>query len=390
MFESCNAVERVPVGLAQFILGNIEPILADWETFARSLPPGKHMSRRALRDDAKRMLRFVAADMVGDQSEREQAAKGRGEGTPANDDTAAEIHGGLRLTQAFDLAEMVAEFRALRASVLRLWACQPGAVPPSAMELIRFNEAIDQILAESVRSYAKNLERSRELLLAVLGHDLRNPLSSISMSAAVLARTALAPRQIDLVAAITRGAGRMSKMVNDLLDFTRTRLGADLVISAEHCDLAAVCRSIADESRSARPECEVAGESSGNCVGCWDCARMAQLFSNLVGNAVQHGVRNTPINIAVAGEEDDWVAAVVRNQGPPIPAERRSSLFSPLNRSTHAHEHDLGGSLGLGLYIAKEIASAHGGGIELLSSDGAGTSFEVRLPRTMETQRVAM
>jgi signal transduction histidine kinase len=94
----------------------------------------------------------------------------------------------------------------------------------------------------------------------------------------------------------------------------------------------------------------------------------------------------TPINIAVAGEEDDWVAAIVRNQGPPIPAERRSSLFSPLNRNAHAHDHDLGGSLGLGLYIAREIATAHGGNIALLRSDEAGTSFEVRLPRTMASK----
>ena len=122
------------------------------------------MSSAALRNDAERMLRFVAADMEAAQSEDERAAKGRGETALDVEDTAAHAHGRLRLMQAFDLVQMVAEFRALRASVIRLWANQPGAgLPSPSSELIRFNEAMDQILAESVQRYASELEGSREL-----------------------------------------------------------------------------------------------------------------------------------------------------------------------------------------------------------------------------------
>jgi len=308
------------MGLAQFILDNIEPILTEWEAFAKSMPPGQEMNSAALRDDAERMLRFVAADMDATQSEGQRAVKGRGEQAAGSDESAANAHGRLRLAQEFDLAQMVSEFRALRASVIRLWSAQPGATPSAlSSELIRFNEAIDQILAESVSRYRADMDRARELLLAVLGHDLRNPLSSIRMSAEILARTSLTPRQSDLNDGIIRGSERMRRMVHDLLDFTRTRLGAKLMVELERCDLDAVCRNIAEEARSGHPDREVVVKTSGDCVGHWDCARMGQLASNLVGNAVQHGDPNTPVKITVASDDADWVTLNVENHGPAIP-----------------------------------------------------------------------
>ena len=373
------------MGLAQFINANIEVILREWEAFAKSLPPGQAMTSAALRNDAERMLRFVAADMERAQSENERAAKSRGQ-QATGEDSAAHTHGHLRLRQAFDLAEMVSEFRALRATVIRLWSADEEAqLAFQSSELIRFNEAIDQILAESVQRYAREMERSRELLLAVLGHDLRNPLSSIRMSAEVLARNPRTPRQNELTAGIIRASERMRKMILDLLDFTRTRLGAKLVIDAQHCDLAEVCRNIADEIRSAYPDREVSVESSGDCVGRWDCARMAQLVSNLVGNAVQHGHQSTPIEIVTVGDDPAFVALTVGNQGPVISPERHFSLFEPLNRNPPAADRGEAGSLGLGLYIAREIARAHGGSVTLLSSNDVGTFFEARLPRIPAT-----
>jgi len=118
------------VGLAEFITANIEAILAEWESFARSLPPGHTMTSTALRNDAEKMLRFIAADMATAQSEPERAAKGRGQKPELGGDSAAHTHGRLRLTQAFDLAQMVSEFRALRASVTRLWSAHLGEVCP--------------------------------------------------------------------------------------------------------------------------------------------------------------------------------------------------------------------------------------------------------------------
>ena len=372
------------MGLAQFITHNLEAILMEWEAFARSLPPGIDMDTAALRDDAERMLRFVAADMQGAQSENERALKGRGEKAVSSLETAAHAHGSLRLTQAFDLVQMVSEFRALRASVLHLWSVHQQDerdVLSTSSDLIRFNEAIDQILAESVQRYANDMERARELLLAVLGHDLRNPLSAVRMSAEVLTRTPLTPRQNKLTEGIIRASERMRIMIHDLLDFTRTRLGAKLVVVPEQCDLANLCGSIAEETRSGNPDREVSVASLGDCVGQWDCARMSQLVSNLVGNAVQHGDPKTPVTIMTVGDDPAVVTLTVGNQGAAIPPERHLHIFDPLNRSQAAKDRYEAGSLGLGLYIAREIALAHGGNVTLLSSDDAGTFFEARLPR---------
>jgi signal transduction histidine kinase len=370
------------MGLAQFITDNIEPILVEWEAFARSLPPGRNMSSVGLRNDAERMLRFVAADMGSVQTDAQRDTKGKGLQPEGGDDSAAHTHGRLRLLQAFDLAQMVGEFRALRASVLRLWSTQAGYNAALASEeLIRFNEAIDQVLAESVQRFAEEMERSRELLLGVLGHDLRTPLSSIRMAAEVLARTPSSPRHAELATGIIRSSERMKRMVYDLLDFTRTRLGAKLVLAKERCDLAEVCREIAGEVQAANPDREIKVQFSGVCAGEWDCQRMAQLVSNLVSNALQHGAAGTPIMITTAGDDLETVILNVENQGRPIRAEEQSSIFEPLTRGAGNAADGKTGSIGLGLYIAKEIAIAHSGKIELVRSEPSGTCFQVTLPR---------
>jgi len=219
--------------LADFILTNLEPILVEWEAFAKSLPAGASMTPRALRDDAERMLRFIAADLATDQTVGEEIAKshGRGESLPEGEQSAAHDHGLQRLADGFDLVQMVSEYRALRASVTRLWAKQAIAFDQQALDMIRFNEAMDQILAESIERFTEKVGRDKDLFLAVLGHDLRNPLSAIKMGSALLLRSeAITARDHNSAVTISRSADRMGQMVSDLLDFTRTRLGARLEV----------------------------------------------------------------------------------------------------------------------------------------------------------------
>ena len=177
--------------LANFILTNLEPILVEWEAFAKSLPAGASMTPRALRDDAERMLRFIARDLATRQTVDEEIAKsqGHGERLPDGEQSAAHDHGLQRLADGFDLVQMVSEYRALRASVTRLWAKEVNAFDEQASEMIRFNESMDQILAESVERFTQKVGRDKDLFLAVLGHDLRNPLSAIKMGSAVLLRS---------------------------------------------------------------------------------------------------------------------------------------------------------------------------------------------------------
>ena len=383
------------MNLPEFILKNLEPILVEWEAFAKSLPAGASMTPRALRDDAERMLRFIAADLTTRQTAGEAIAKshGLGEPLPEGEQSAAHDHGLQRLADGFDLIQMVSEYRALRASVMRLWAKDVDAFDHQALELIRFHEAMDQILAESVERFTEKVGREKDLFLAVLGHDLRNPLSAIKMGSALLLRSeAITARDHNSAVAISRSADRMAQMVHDLLDFTRTRLGARLPISAEPCDLAAICNRIAEEMRTAHPDRQISVQCEGDCAGQWDTSRIEQLASNLVGNAIQHGYRGTPVDIAVDGNRAASVTVDVLNRGPEIPERQRRAIFDPLTRGadqrTEADAHHRT-SLGLGLYIAHEIASAHGGTIDLASSGPAGTTFRVVLPRHSPSHHVA-
>jgi signal transduction histidine kinase len=174
-----------PPRLSRFIRANAETILAEWETFARSLPGGGTMDVAALRDHAKEMLLVIAADLERSQTDSAQDAKARGErdAGETRGTTAAQEHGAGRAGSGFTVGQMVAEFRALRASVTRLWLTEDaGGARTDLTDLIRFNEAIDQAIAESVSQYSQSVGRTQERFLAILSHDLRSPLGAIIMA----------------------------------------------------------------------------------------------------------------------------------------------------------------------------------------------------------------
>ncbi|MEP7206480.1 MAG: HAMP domain-containing sensor histidine kinase [Casimicrobiaceae bacterium] len=165
-------------------------------------------------------------------------------------------------------------------------------------ELIRFNEAMDQILAESVARFTNKLDRDKDLFLAILGHDLRNPLNAITLSAAALKRSrSLTFGEHAVAQRIADSGRRMQRMVSDLLDFTRTRLGAHLPVRTENCNLEAIVRGVAGEVQVSHPDRPVAVTIDGDTAGLWDCNRITQLVSNLAGNAIQHGYPNSPIKV---------------------------------------------------------------------------------------------
>lgn len=381
--------------LSEFILSNIEPILAEWEKFARTLEPGSEMSVLALRDHAEAILRVTARDMLAAQTLEQQAekSKGLGGGGVESDrlDHASEKHGLDRFASGFKLIEVVAEYRALRASVLRLWRQSVPSPDPNDLEdLTRFNESIDQSLAEAVRSFSGRVEESRELFLATLSHDLRAPLNAIILSSELLAMSDRLDEESRAIASQMTGFGKvMAGMIHDLLDFTRSRLGAGMPVRMEPVDLEHVCREVVTEFRAGHPERPVRFEASGDTRGEWDSSRLRQVLSNLIGNAIEHGNDDAPIDIVARGDETDVFLAVT-NRGPAIPSSLLPTLFNPFVRfeapqRTPARAGVKG--VGLGLYIAREIVTAHGGTIDVSSSE-AGTTFHVRLPRKCEPARV--
>ena len=371
--------------LADYIEQNDEPILAEWQAFAATCGPmAAAMGETALRDHARAMLGTIVADLRTPQSAGEQIAKSKGEiDHPEGADTAAEVHGAERAEGGFTVSEMVSEYRALRASVIRLWTAACGNLTGEDLEdLVRFNETIDQALAESITRYTVDLDRSKDMFLAVLGHDLRSPLNAVIMASQFMLETGeLEEPHRSLVARTLRGGRRMNTMVGDLLDFTRGRLGAGIPIVRKPADLAKEVRHAVDEVSSAHPGCRLTLETSGDLRGNWDCSRMSQVLSNLLNNAAQHGVQKGEIAVAIRGETDE-VVFTVQNWGPAIPAASIPGLFSPFKRLAASQDKAHPTSLGLGLYIAERIVAAHGGTIRATSSAEAGTRFTVRLPRS--------
>ncbi len=375
--------------LSTFITDNVDAIVDEWERFARTLlPVGTTMTALALRDHCRDMLLAIANDMQTPETSVERSAQSNGGGRPSLPlEKAAEEHGALRQMAGFDLIQLVAEFRALRASVLSRWhqSQGAGAVTPAIEEIMRFNEGIDDALAESVERYSRELSASRDMFLAMLGHDLRGPLSGIDMSTLVLGKPDLAEAaRHKALTRIKRASGEMNRLVTDLLEYTRTRLGRGIPIERSACDLGAVCEEAVEAIRAGHPEQHLLAELSGDLSIEADAPRMQQALANLLNNAVQHGDRSAPVLLSADGEEDAIVLKIT-NAGHPIPADALSAIFEPLVQAPSAgadpHQRSKT-SLGLGLFIAREIVLGHEGTIAVESSPESGTVFTIRLLRS--------
>ena len=369
--------------LADFILRDMETILVQWEKFAATLLPASvDMKSLALRDHAQQILQAVAKDLSTAQTREAQAEKSMGRapvliGAP---ETAAQTHALLRVRGGFDINQLAAEYRALRASILRLWIDECLPAPPHPDDVIRFNEAIDQALAESVGYFSAQVDQARNLLLGMLGHDMRSPLQTILMTAQYLSALNAGDQVSVAASRLIRSGARMQALLNDMLDFNRTRLGLGISISPTDADLEKLFADELDQLRAAHPDRRVDLDAGGDCRGVWDGRRLQQLLGNLVLNAIKYGAPDAPVRVVVTGEERN-VRFEVRNQGPAIDRMTLHRIFDPLQRGlNHKDTYDADGSLGLGLYIAREIARAHGGEIEAWS-DEAETVFAVRLPR---------
>jgi hypothetical protein len=366
--------------LSGFIERHMDEIVAEWESFARTLlPAAATMSARALRDHAGPILQAIAQEIQSDAP----AAAPSGSAAAA---TPASAHGALRHLSGFNLLQLGAEYRALRASVIKLWRAHLSKEHHEALDdLTRFNASVDRALAESIASFADELGRSRDTFLAVLGHDLRSPLSAVSVSGHYLsmAGTLEGKEQLQAVARIQRGAAKMDAMIRDLLEYTRTRLGLGIPVVRQPCELGAICEAALDEMKAAHPEREFRLATSGTLEGSFDAARLQQVFSNLLANAVQHGARRSPVILEARGTREA-VFVLVKNQGPPIPRETLQVIFNPLVQmpagAGGAPERQ-STSLGLGLFIARNIVLAHAGSLEAESS-GEWTVFTARLPRS--------
>jgi signal transduction histidine kinase len=371
--------------LSQFIEQNVESIVTEWETFARqTMEPAQTLSRLALRDHAAQILLAVAKDLRQPQTEDERHIKSQGLAKSDSSETSAATHGALRQLVGFDLVQLAAEYRAVRATVLRLWKQVPKVIDATVVEdVARFNEAVDQALAESIASYSGRVAHSRDTFLAVLGHDLRSPLSAITSALVLLGDNRSQDQQRDRALEIAkRSAASMRQMIIDLLEYTRTRLGRGIEIVAEAGDLSSLCRDVFEEVAAAHPDRTFVVHVPPDLVVQFDAARMRQVLTNLLSNAVQYGDPASPIVLTAAREAAQTTLAVM-NHGKSISPDALQVIFDPLVQIPTTQSDQNGRpetSLGLGLYIVREIVTAHGGAISVSSTDSDGTVFTLQLP----------
>jgi signal transduction histidine kinase len=379
------------VRLSEFIRSNLEEILQEWEAFARTIRPGRHFDRAALRDDAGEMLLTIAQDMETPQTPTQQSEKSKGRGGKTATDTSAETHSFTRLGQGFNQVQALSEFRAVRASVIRLWMNTAPKIDDTAMnEMIRFNEGIDDAITESTARFMEEIEKSRDFATAVLAHDLRNPLNAVLSTAQFLHTTGSVdrPTLVELSNNIIHSGSQMSKLIDDLLDFTRTRLGQTLPVKCVETDLVPICRQTVAELAAAHPACTINLSCPDSLRGTFDETRIGQMLSNLVGNAVYHGLTSTPVTVTL-GMERDHVILRVHNEGDPIPESALSTIFqlAPPMRKEDKDPPDEPSHLGIGLFIVRKVVEAHSGSLTVTSTSEAGTTFVVRLPtRSQSTQ----
>ncbi|WP_426203964.1 ATP-binding protein [Pseudomonas sp. TWP3-1] len=370
--------------LSDFIIKNLEPILQAWEDFARTIEvPGQELDSKGLRDHAEQMLRAIALDLRTTPPPQERIAQSQGNDPVEQLETAAEVHAVTRLLVGFTLDQMVSEYRALRASVLSQWLGQMKAGTfLDVDDMIRFNGAIDQALAESIASYSRAVEASRNVFLGILGHDLRTPLGAILLGADVLRRSKkVEGREAKVALGIFTSVKRASRIVSDLLDLTRCQMGPGIPVKKVEIDLKPLCIRIVEEIRTFHPSADIIFRAEASALGEFDGARMEQVFSNLLSNAVQHGDHEFPIEVSL-DSSDGSVLFVVHNRGEPIPEHVLPFIFSPMGRFSQQATLDAGHSagLGLGLYIASEIVTAHSGSIDVTSDKLHGTTFLVKVP----------
>ena len=372
------------IRLGDFIITNMESILKQWVIFAKTIkPPALTMDSSDLQDHAKLMLQTIALDLAQGQTSKVQAEKSKGVAPDNPNVTSAEVHAEQRLISGFTIGQLFSEYRALRASVLHLWekSLNMGLIT-DAEDITRFNEAIDQAIAESVERYSKLLKTSQDMFLAILGHDLRNPLSTIIVSAQMLLMYDDVNDKVKADATrIYNTSHRMNKLINDILDYSGNQLGQGLSVILTPTNLAKICNDIIEEQQIAHPKRSIVVESNGTFDGNWDEHRIAQVFSNLLGNAIQHGVSESPIQVNLTSTQDS-VNIKISNQGIPIPKSKLKTIFEPMTRHEENENKDYSqkSSLGLGLYISREIVLAHNGVLNVTSTKKEGTTFEISLP----------
>jgi signal transduction histidine kinase len=299
----------------------------------------------------------------------------------------APVYTASRYTAGLSIEHLAHELCLLRSVVSSLWrqADSTGEASEAVDGLDRFNGALDRTLIRAVEELGNKVAASRDIFLATLGHDLRSPLHGIAMASSVLESPDLADSvRIETAKRVRRAAEIMEGLVADLLEFTRSRVGIGMSVARSECNLQEICEEALAMVQMIGPGREFSLTCAGDLRIQVDQSRIRQALSNVLNNAVQHGADKSPVALRATGTQDA-ITLTVSNFGTAIPSELSQMIFEPFvqvpitTSDTGRRRKD---SLGLGLFIAREIIQGHRGTITVQSSRDGTTDFSIRLPRT--------
>jgi signal transduction histidine kinase len=343
-------------------------VAEQWASRVRQLPELARMTQPVLFDHLFELLEGLAAWIEGKEDVAQRGF-----------DALLDGHAVQRLGYGIGIETLIHEYRVLRSVLL----AELLAVPSSEQvrrSLVRLSDGFDQAVGHSLRYYERAHEQQRERFIAVLGHDLRQPLGVIQMSSELLGEAPPAAQLPVLAARLQRSCDRMGRLIDDLLGFARARLAGGIPIDPALHDLAEICRTAIDEVAAAHPDRAIVLVADGDLRGAFDRERLLQVLGNLLGNAIEHGTGKIELRVREADDHRAVTLEVV-SHGAAIPAAVLPQIFDPFATTSTR------GGLGLGLYIVQQIALAHGGLCEVTSDDSA-TVFRIRLPRIPDEARL--
>ena len=369
---------------AQFIKNHKEDITNEWVKFAEDNISGVNkLQIEEVRDHIKQMLDRIVKNMEISETDVQQEKKSKGnKDMQSGESKAANQHGEQRADVGFGIMELSSEFRALRASILRLWEANSKAekMETDFQDMIRFNEAIDEVWMISLERFQHKVDESKNWFMGVLGHDLRNPLAAISGVQSILKSSKnLSEKEKSLLGRSSSSVKRMTELINNLLELTNLRLGSGMTINKSSVDLSKQSEKIVQELQLGYPEAEIVIESPGPVQGEWDSIRLDQLMTNLITNALRHGKPGGPVTVSISAKGNEAFFKV-HNEGPPIPESVKEIISTGMFTKTKG-DPTKKDSYGLGLYIVKQIVDGHKGQIKVKSNEERGTTFNIILPR---------
>jgi signal transduction histidine kinase len=358
--------------VAEFLRAEQAKLTRLWESeVRRDLPALRTLARPVLLDHLPEFLDGLADWIDGKTEAAEHAFALLVEG-----------HALQRLGYGVGLETLTREYSKLRVVLVREMLQLP-ANDQVRESLVRLHEGMDRAINDAMHRYATRREEVRERFITILGHDLRDPLSTVSISANLLAvNPSLQPDQRQVATRISRACERMQRMINDVLDFARGHLGGGIPANPTLNDMGEICRAAADEARGASPEREITVDIRGDLRGAYDRDRVHQAITNLISNAIHHTEATVEIH-AYEADDHHAVFTEVVSHGTAIPEVQRQQLFDPFAHFDGASPRK---GLGLGLYIVQQIALAHGGMCEVESNEAA-TTFRIRWPRVPGHER---